>query len=154
MLCSLYPFIWMRTCGFDAHKFNAACNQSILNYLSKNSFPVLVKMCCIVNEICLSTLRRNFKLFCCSTPSEQLKHFKSATFIYFLVIMLLAAILQRFIFTRSVGAGRVLFVCLFVQGALNTVLGPVGIPTLTMPFVLASWLFLVPNKDVMPSHRQ
>lgn len=42
----------------------------------------------------------------------------------------------------------------FVQGALNTVLAPVGIPTLTMPFVLASWLFLVPNKDVMPSHRQ
>ncbi|MEB0204418.1 urea transporter [Pseudomonas sp. CCC3.1] len=42
----------------------------------------------------------------------------------------------------------------FVQGALNTLLGPVGIPTLTMPFVLASWLFLVPNKDVMPSHRQ
>ena len=31
---------------------------------------------------------------------------------------------------------------------------PVGIPTLTMPFVLASWLFLVPNKDVMPAHRQ
>ncbi len=42
----------------------------------------------------------------------------------------------------------------FVQGALNTLLGPAGIPTLTMPFVLASWLFLVPNKDVMPSHRQ
>jgi len=42
----------------------------------------------------------------------------------------------------------------FVQGALNTVLGPAGIPTLTMPFVLASWLFLVPNKDVMPAHRQ
>ncbi len=42
----------------------------------------------------------------------------------------------------------------FVQGALNTVLAPAGIPTLTMPFVLASWLFLVPNKDVMPAHRQ
>ena len=42
----------------------------------------------------------------------------------------------------------------FVQGALNTVLAPVGIPTLTMPFVLASWLFLVPNQDVMPAHRQ
>ena len=42
----------------------------------------------------------------------------------------------------------------FVQGALNTLLTPVGIPTLTMPFVLASWLFLVPNKDVMPAHRQ
>ncbi|MES2869063.1 MAG: urea transporter [Pseudomonadota bacterium] len=42
----------------------------------------------------------------------------------------------------------------FVQGALNTLLSPVGIPTLTMPFVLASWLFLVPNEDVMPTHRQ
>ena len=42
----------------------------------------------------------------------------------------------------------------FVQGALNTLLTPVGIPTLTMPFVLASWLFLVPNKEVMPEHRQ
>lgn len=42
----------------------------------------------------------------------------------------------------------------FVQGAMNTVLTPAGIPTLTMPFVLASWLFLVPNKDVMPAHRQ
>lgn len=42
----------------------------------------------------------------------------------------------------------------FVQGALNTLLAPLGIPSLTMPFVLASWLFLVPNKDVMPAHRQ
>ena len=42
----------------------------------------------------------------------------------------------------------------FVQGALNTLLTHIGIPTLTMPFVLASWLFLVPNKDVMPTHRQ
>ncbi|CNI20416.1 urea transporter [Yersinia pekkanenii] len=42
----------------------------------------------------------------------------------------------------------------FVQGALNTLLSPIGIPTLTMPFVLASWLFLVPNKEVMPAHRQ
>ncbi|AJJ64554.1 urea transporter [Yersinia aldovae] len=41
-----------------------------------------------------------------------------------------------------------------VQGAMNTLLSPIGIPTLTMPFVLASWLFLVPNKDVMPAHRQ
>jgi len=42
----------------------------------------------------------------------------------------------------------------FVQGAMNTLLTPVGIPTLTMPFVLASWLFLVPNQDIMPPHRQ
>ena len=42
----------------------------------------------------------------------------------------------------------------FVQGALYTLLTPIGIPTLTMPFVLASWLFLVPNKQVMPTHRQ
>ncbi|CQJ52393.1 putative urea transporter [Yersinia rohdei] len=41
-----------------------------------------------------------------------------------------------------------------VQGALNVLLLPIGIPTLTMPFVLASWLFLVPNKDIMPAHRQ
>ncbi|EKT53435.1 urea transporter [Providencia sneebia] len=42
----------------------------------------------------------------------------------------------------------------FVQGALDVVLEPFGIPTLTMPFVLASWLFLVPNQDLMPKHRQ
>lgn len=41
-----------------------------------------------------------------------------------------------------------------VQGALDTLFSPLGIPTLTMPFVLASWLFLVPNKDIMPAHRQ
>ncbi|WP_392565298.1 urea transporter [Utexia brackfieldae] len=42
----------------------------------------------------------------------------------------------------------------FVQGALDTALAPIGIPTLTMPFVLATWLFLVPNKDLMPQDRQ
>ena len=42
----------------------------------------------------------------------------------------------------------------FVQGAMNSLLAPFGIPTLTMPFVLASWLFLVPNQDIMPAHRQ
>ncbi len=41
-----------------------------------------------------------------------------------------------------------------MQGALDTLLSPLGIPTLTMPFVLASWLFLVPNKEIMPAHRQ
>ncbi|MDT3669439.1 MAG: urea transporter [Aromatoleum sp.] len=40
------------------------------------------------------------------------------------------------------------------QGALNTLLEPVGIPTLTMPFVLASWLFLVPNQELMPDYRR
>lgn len=39
----------------------------------------------------------------------------------------------------------------FVQGALDTALTPIGIPTLTMPFVLATWLFLVPNKDFIKS---
>lgn len=42
----------------------------------------------------------------------------------------------------------------FLQGALNVALAPIGIPTLTMPFVLATWLFLVPNQDIMPQHRQ
>jgi urea transporter len=34
-----------------------------------------------------------------------------------------------------------------IQGATNTVLGPLGIPSLTMPFVLASWLFLIANQE-------
>ncbi|RKS87428.1 urea transporter [Orbus hercynius] len=42
----------------------------------------------------------------------------------------------------------------FVQGALDVALVPIGIPTLTMPFVLATWLFLVPNQDLMPDERQ
>jgi len=33
-----------------------------------------------------------------------------------------------------------------VQGAMNVVLTPFGIPTLTGPFVLASWLFLLPRQ--------
>lgn len=37
-----------------------------------------------------------------------------------------------------------------VQGALDTLFSPLGIPALTMPFVLVSWLFLVPNKDIVP----
>lgn len=42
----------------------------------------------------------------------------------------------------------------FLQGALDVALAPIGIPTLTMPFVLATWLFLVPNQHMMPEHRQ
>lgn len=33
-----------------------------------------------------------------------------------------------------------------VQGAMNVALTPFGIPTLTAPFVLASWLFLLPRR--------
>ena len=40
------------------------------------------------------------------------------------------------------------------QGALNVALAPLGIPTLTFPFVIAAWLFLLPNIQFMPeSHR-
>jgi urea transporter len=40
------------------------------------------------------------------------------------------------------------------QGALNVALAPLGIPTLTFPFVLAAWLFLLPNIQLLPlSHR-
>ena len=31
------------------------------------------------------------------------------------------------------------------QGALNAALSPLGIPTLTFPFVIAAWLFLLPH---------
>ena len=40
---------------------------------------------------------------------------------------------------------------LFVQAALNTALAPVGIPTLTAPFVLVTWLFLLPKRDFTPT---
>jgi urea transporter len=41
------------------------------------------------------------------------------------------------------------------QGALNVALAPLGIPTLTFPFVIAAWLFLLPNLQFMPeSHRE
>ncbi|OON41903.1 urea transporter [Izhakiella australiensis] len=33
-----------------------------------------------------------------------------------------------------------------MQGAFNTLLKPLGIPTLTMPFVIVSWLFLLANQ--------
>ena len=40
------------------------------------------------------------------------------------------------------------------QGALNVVLNTFGIPTLTFPFVIAAWIFLLPNLDLLPaSHR-
>jgi urea transporter len=39
----------------------------------------------------------------------------------------------------------------FVQAALNTALAPVGVPTFTAPFVLATWLFLLPKRDLVPT---
>ena len=41
-----------------------------------------------------------------------------------------------------------------VQGALDVVLTPVGIPTLTAPFVFATWLFLLPKEDLAPLPHQ
>ena len=38
-----------------------------------------------------------------------------------------------------------------VQGAMNVVLTPFGIPTLTGPFVLATWLFLLPHQRFDPA---
>lgn len=38
-----------------------------------------------------------------------------------------------------------------VQGALNVLLTPFGIPTLTAPFVLAAWLFLLPRQHFGPA---
>jgi urea transporter len=37
-----------------------------------------------------------------------------------------------------------------VQGALNVLLTPVGIPTFTAPFVFATWLFLLPKEKLVP----
>ncbi|HEV7896732.1 MAG TPA: urea transporter [Planosporangium sp.] len=42
-----------------------------------------------------------------------------------------------------------------VQAALNTALSPLGVPALTAPFVFATWLFLLPKRDLAPtSHRE
>lgn len=42
------------------------------------------------------------------------------------------------------------FFVVLMQGALNTALAPLGIPSLTMPFVLATWvLLLVHDKTVL-----
>lgn len=35
-----------------------------------------------------------------------------------------------------------------VQGALNALFAPLGLPTLTAPFVLVTWLFLLPRRHV------
>jgi urea transporter len=37
-----------------------------------------------------------------------------------------------------------------VQGALNTALAPVGVPSFTAPFVFATWLFLLPKRHLVP----
>ncbi|MCH5277177.1 MAG: urea transporter [Desulfovibrionaceae bacterium] len=57
--------------------------------------------------------------------------------------------------------GRVILYALFgavftvvAQGALNVLLSPFGIPSLTFPFVLAAWLFLLPNIDLLPPSHQ
>jgi urea transporter len=39
-----------------------------------------------------------------------------------------------------------------VQGALNVLLTPFGIPTLTAPFVLVTWLFLLPRAPAAAGH--
>jgi urea transporter len=42
-----------------------------------------------------------------------------------------------------------------VQAALNTAMSPLGIPTLTFPYVLTMWFFLLPKADLAPpSHHQ
>jgi urea transporter len=37
-----------------------------------------------------------------------------------------------------------------VQAALTTLLAPLGVPTLTAPFVVATWLFLLPKRNFTP----
>lgn len=39
---------------------------------------------------------------------------------------------------------------IIVQGAMDTFLAPVGIPTFTAPFVFVTWLFLLPHETLVP----
>jgi urea transporter len=42
-----------------------------------------------------------------------------------------------------------------IHAALSTALAPVGVPALTAPFVFATWLFLLPKRDLVPtSHHE
>jgi urea transporter len=41
-----------------------------------------------------------------------------------------------------------------VQGALDAAVQPLGIPTLTMPFVIVTWLFLIPKEEFVPVHHK
>lgn len=42
-----------------------------------------------------------------------------------------------------------------VQAALDTAAAPFGVPTFTAPFVVATWLFLLPKRDLVPTpHHQ
>ncbi|GII23870.1 urea transporter [Planosporangium mesophilum] len=46
-------------------------------------------------------------------------------------------------------------VTVVIHAALNTALSPLGIPALTAPFVFATWLFLLPKRDLAPTtHRE
>jgi urea transporter len=40
------------------------------------------------------------------------------------------------------------------QGALDAALLPIGIPTFTMPFVIVTWLFLIPKEKFVPVHHK
>ena len=39
----------------------------------------------------------------------------------------------------------------FVQAGLTTALGPLGVPTLTAPYLIAMWLFTLPKPDLAPT---
>ncbi len=68
----------------------------------------------------------------------------------------LTAIALGCVFFRP--SGRVLLYALlgtvftvFVQAALDTVVAPYGVPTFTAAFVFATWLFLLPKRDLVPT---
>ncbi|MEV0650984.1 urea transporter [Phytomonospora sp. NPDC050363] len=42
-------------------------------------------------------------------------------------------------------------VTVVIQAALDTALAPIGVPTFTAPFVFATWLFLLPKADLVPT---
>lgn len=42
-------------------------------------------------------------------------------------------------------------VTVIAQGALDIALAPMGIPTLTFPFIVITWLFLLPQEDLAPT---
>lgn len=67
-----------------------------------------------------------------------------------LTAIALGSVFYRLSFTVALYAIAGAIATVIIQAALNTALSPVGIPTFTAPFVLATWLFLAPNVTFAP----
>jgi urea transporter len=67
-----------------------------------------------------------------------------------LTTMAVGAVFNKPSFRVTVYAILAAVFTVIVQAALDTAMAPLGIPTLTFPYVLTMWLFLLPKADLVP----